>query len=280
MAATGMKRSLFSNTSCFSNLYMIECIRKCKSKCYLKSIMMIIGKDLSLTKKKLDCIRMKMCKGVCLRKVKVKSFVHKWQMKENTIPTNLSSRHEVCFMMKSAFKVMGICLWYLDNGCSKHMTGDRSLFKVFMFKKGDNVTFGDGSKSQINGKGTISLPEPPNIANVLYVEGLRVNLLSISQICDQDFVVIFSKGKCLVLNEFGKKLISGIRTLDNCYGLVLDVDIVCNSIRLPNEDLWHQRMGHASYKHLSIVSKHESALGIPKLSRVNNVVCGACQLGK
>ena len=106
-----------------------------------------------------------------------------------------------------------------------------------------------------------------------------MNLLSINQICDQDFIVLFSKGKCLVLNESGKKLISGVCTLDNCFGLVPDADIVCNSIRLPNEDLWHQRMGHASYKYLSIVSKHESVLGIPKLSRVNNVVCGR-QIGK
>ena len=68
--------------------------------------------------------------------------------------------------------------------------------------------------------------------------------------------------------------------LGNCYGLVPDANIVCNSIRLPNEDLWHQRMGHASYKHLSIISRHESVLGLPKLSRVNNVVCGPCQLGK
>ena len=94
-----------------------------------------------------------------------------------------------------------------------------------------------------------------------------MNPLSISQICDQDFMVLFSKGKCLVMDEFGKKLISGVRILDNSYGLVLDADIVCNSIRLPNEDLWHQWMVHASYKHLSIVFKHES-------------VCGPCQLGK
>ena len=111
---------------------------------------------------------------------------------------------------------------------------------------------------------------------MLYVEGLRVNLLSISQICDQDFIVLFLKGKCHLLNESGKKLISGVRTLDNCYGLAPDADIVCNSIRLPNKDLWHQRMGHTSYKHLLIVSKQESVLGIPKLSRVNNVVCGPC----
>ena len=77
-------------------------------------------------------------------------------------------------------------------------------------------------------------------------------------------MVLFSKGKCLVMDESGKKLISGVHTLDNCYDLVPDTDIVCNSIRLPNEDLWHQRMGHASYKYLSIVSKHESILGTKK----------------
>ena len=124
MVATSLKRSLFSNTSCFSNLYLFECIKKYKSKSYLNSIMMTIRKDFSLTKKKLDCLRMKMYKGLCLRRVKVKGLVHKRQMRENTIPTNLSSKHEVCFLIKSAFKVMDTCLWYLDSGCSRHMTGD------------------------------------------------------------------------------------------------------------------------------------------------------------
>jgi len=191
MATTSTKGSFVSNTSCFSNCYLIECIKKCKSKSYLKSIIMIIGNNLSMTRKKLDCLKMKMCKGVRLRRVKVKNFVRKWQMRENTISTDLLSKYEVCFMIKSAFKVMDTCLWYLDNGCSRHMTRDRSLFKVFESKKGGNVTFGDGSKSQIKEKGIISLPGLPDIANVVYVEGLRVNPLSISQIYDQDFMVLF-----------------------------------------------------------------------------------------
>ena len=87
-------------------------------------------------------------------------------------------------MVKFTFKVMDTCLWYLDSGCLRHMTGDRSLFKVFESKKGGNVTFGDGSKSQIKGKEIVSLPGLPDIANVLYIKGLKVNLLSISQICD------------------------------------------------------------------------------------------------
>ena len=147
MAATGLKISLFSNTSCFSNLYLFECIRKCKSKSYLNSIMMTIGKDLKLTKKKLDYLIMKMCKGVRLKRVKVKSLGHKRQMRENTIPTDLSFKHKVCFLMKTPFKVLDTCLCYLDNGYLRHMSGDRSLFKVFESKKRANVTFGDGSKS-------------------------------------------------------------------------------------------------------------------------------------
>ena len=112
---------------------------------------MTIGIDLRLTKKKLDRLRMKMCKGIRLRRVKVKGLGNKRKMRENTIPTDLSFKHEVCFMMKSAFKVMDTCLWYLDSDCSRHMTGDRSLFKVFESKKGGNVNFGDRSKSQIKG---------------------------------------------------------------------------------------------------------------------------------
>ena len=191
MATSGMKISFILNTSYFSNLYLIECFRKCKSKSYLKAILMVVEKGLSVTRKKLDCLKMRMCKGVRLRKVKIKDFVHKWQMKEKTIPTDLSRKREVCFMMKSTFKVMDTCLWYLDSGFLRHMIGDCSLFKVFESKKAGNVTFGDGSKSQIKGKGTVSLLGLPDIAKELYVEGLRVNLLSISQICDQDFMVLF-----------------------------------------------------------------------------------------
>ena len=47
MVVTGLKRSLLSNTSCFSNLYLSECFRKYKIKSYLNSLLMTIGKDLS-----------------------------------------------------------------------------------------------------------------------------------------------------------------------------------------------------------------------------------------
>ena len=109
MATSGMKRSFISNASCFSNLYLIKCFRQCKSKSYLKAVLMIVEKGLSVTKKRLDCLKMKMFKRVHLRRVKIKGFAYKWQLREKTSPIDLSSNREVCFMMKLAFKVIDTC---------------------------------------------------------------------------------------------------------------------------------------------------------------------------
>ena len=179
-----MKRSFSFNISCISSLYMLKFFRTCKSKGYLKALLMIIQKGLFMSQRRLDCLKLFLYKGIHLRKIKARVKSRGYQIKEKTILDNLTNKHEVCFMMHSTFKVMNTCLRYLDNGCSRHITRDHTLFKESESKKGGNVTFGDWRKSQIKGKGIISLPRLPDIANVLYMEGLRVNLLSISQICD------------------------------------------------------------------------------------------------
>ena len=45
-------------------------------------------------------------------------------------------------------------------------------------------------------------------------------------------------------------------------------------------ELWHQRFGHANYKQVAKVSKLESMVGLPKFGKIENNVCGPCQLGK
>ena len=52
-------------------------------------------------------------------------------------------------------KVFNSCLWYLNSGCSRHMIGDKSLFKTLKEKEDGYVTFGDGSYSKVLGKGSI-----------------------------------------------------------------------------------------------------------------------------
>ena len=57
----------------------------------------------------------------------------------------------VCYTVLTALKARDSCLWYLDSSCSRHMTGNKALFKTLFEGKIGTVTFGDGSKSVIRG---------------------------------------------------------------------------------------------------------------------------------
>lgn len=95
--------------------------------------------------------------------------------------------------------------------------------------------------------------------------------------CDSHHEVLFSKGKCQILDKKGNTVMHGVRTFDNCYGIVTTSDLTCHSAIISNLDLWHQRLGHINFKDLD---NKELVRGVLKLGKSLNQVCGPCQLGK
>ena len=79
------------------------------------------------------------------------------------------------------------------------------------------VTFGDGAKGKIKGIGNLSSNGSPLLDNVLLVEGLTANLISISQLCDQGLEVKFNNEECLVMTQDQKIVMKGYRSKDNFY---------------------------------------------------------------
>ncbi|CAM8892403.1 unnamed protein product [Rhodiola kirilowii] len=79
------------------------------------------------------------------------------------------------------------------------------------------VTFGDGGKGQVIGCGTLKVPDLPVLKDTLLVEGLKVNLISISQLCDGGYHVKFTHDSCHVLDNNGGVLMKGSRAANNCY---------------------------------------------------------------
>ena len=67
----------------------------------------------------------------------------------------------LCYTALTALKARDSCLWYLDSSCSRHMTGNKGLFKTLFEGKIGTITFGDGSKSVIRGIGTVDIPGLP-----------------------------------------------------------------------------------------------------------------------
>ena len=91
--------------------------------------------------------------------------------------------------------------WYIDSGCSKHMTGDVSKFTTISPKKSGHVTYGENNKGKIIGVGKIGTNSSTPIENVLPVEGFKHSLLSVSQLCDKGYKVSFDSEKCVIKHE-------------------------------------------------------------------------------
>jgi hypothetical protein len=183
----------------------------------------------------------------------------------------------MCLVAHTALKILDTCLWFLDSGCSKHMTGDKILLKVVQMGKGGRITYGDVSQSKVIGKGIIDIPGLGTSQEALYVEGLKVNLLSISQFCDNDLVVQFSKRECNIFDCSGKWLMGGERTADNCYGLP---QIFCNKATIDDSELWHQRLGHLNFTDMLKILSKEIVKDLTKMENTGKGICGSCQLGK
>ena len=70
----------------------------------------------------------------------------------------------------------------LDSGCTNHMTGERSMFSSYTPKmdSNENILFGDNSKGDVIGLGKVAITFEYSITNILHVDSLSYNLLSIS----------------------------------------------------------------------------------------------------
>ena len=108
----------------------------------------------------------------------------------------------------------------------------------------------------------------PNIEDVYHVVDCKVNLLSVSQICDAFSDVVFKRDVCQVLDKKSNIVITGRRDHNNIYVMnATPNDIRSFSARIGDAKLWHRRLGHINYKALDILTSKGLVRGLPKLGR-------------
>ncbi|GAU51185.1 hypothetical protein TSUD_412110 [Trifolium subterraneum] len=91
---------------------------------------------------------------------KKKSMMATWDDLEEAQSEDEEQEANVCLMTHSNTEEE--CLlavkrrpWYLDSGCSRHMTGDRNNFLSFETREGGSITFGNNEKASIKAIGNI-----------------------------------------------------------------------------------------------------------------------------
>ena len=173
--------------------------------------------------------------------------------------------------------------WYIDSGCSKHMTGDASKFTHISPKKSGHVTYGDNNKGRILGVGKIGTNSSTSIENVLLVEGLKHSLLSVSQLCDKGYLVSFDSQKCVIEHKHDTNIKHIGFRVNNVYMIDLSQKLDNNQCFLSKDDdpwLWHKRIAHINMEHLNRLISKDLVVGLPKLRFEKDRLCDACQKGK
>ncbi|GJV86466.1 retrovirus-related pol polyprotein from transposon TNT 1-94 [Tanacetum coccineum] len=91
-------------------------------------------------------------------------------------------------------------IWYLDSGYSRHITGVKHYLHRYSKESGPKAVFGDNSSGDTEGYGSVNC-NGITFTRVAYVNGLKHNLISISQLCDANFKVLFTKTQWTILNQ-------------------------------------------------------------------------------
>ncbi|GKD60652.1 ribonuclease H-like domain-containing protein, partial [Tanacetum coccineum] len=189
---------------------------------------------------------------------------------------------------QQALKNKGI----FNNGCSRHMTGNKDFLIDYQDIDGDFIAFGGGTRGgKITGKRKIRT-DKLDFEDVFFVKELNFNLFSVLQMCDKKNNVLFTETECLVLSHDFKLLdenqvLLRVPRQSNMYSfdlknVVPSGDLTClfENATIDESKLWHRRMGHVNFKTMNKLVNGNLVRGHPSKIFVKDHTCVACQKGK
>lgn len=176
-------------------------------------------------------------------------------------------------------------LWYLDNGASNHMSGNRAFFYQLDEGITGKVQFGDNSCIDIKGKGSIRFTfaggSKKILKDVYYIPALRSNIVSLGQATKAGCEVRMKENTLMLYDRQGRVMIETVRSKNRLYKVTLHADeIHCLQLDATTQSsMWHARLGHANTEAMKLMINKELAIGLPKIT-VDKETCESCLRGK
>ncbi|RVW40547.1 Retrovirus-related Pol polyprotein from transposon TNT 1-94 [Vitis vinifera] len=178
-------------------------------------------------------------------------------------------------------------VWFLDNGCTNHMTGNKNIFLDMDTTINSQVKMGNGDLVNVKRKDTIGIQTKvgtKHIRDVLLVLVLKKNLLSVGQLVEHGYKLHFEDNECIIYDkEKRRNLVKKIKMEKN-----KSIPIVfkyAENVALRNEDveeawLWHRRFGHLNFNRLKMLCQRKMVQRLPNTIEEKNEICEDCDLGK
>ena len=181
-------------------------------------------------------------------------------------------------------------MWYLDSGASQHMTGCRAWFSKYEnLSLSRTVTLGDDRDLVIKGKGSIPFQflhgDCMDVQDILHVEGLRKNLISLSKLRDQRYRITFDDVADIFTFTKDGISFSAVRsgTLYLLQGSVQkspEAHLSLAKHGLGKADLWHQRYGHLCITNLKKLKEDNLVRDFDMGKNSKLEFCEGCVYGK
>jgi hypothetical protein len=203
--------------------------------------------------------------------------------------TNLSDDEDedilTCFMAREKKDYSGGSSWVLDSGCTNHMTGEKSMLTTMQLTdNSQKIIFGDSGKGGVIGMGNISISSNQSLSNVLLVDSLSYNLLSVSQLCEMGYNCLFTDEGVQILRREDSSIAFTGRLKGKLYLVdFTTTKVIPETCLVAKSDmgwLWHRRLAHVGMRNLAKLLKGEHILGLTNVVFEKDRVCGACQAGK
>ncbi|CAN6693582.1 unnamed protein product [Malus baccata var. baccata] len=176
--------------------------------------------------------------------------------------------------------------WYIDSGCSNHMTGNADLLVDIRTNVAGKVQMPTGVLVNVAGMGSLEIDTNKGkkyIREVMHLPGLKENLLSVGQMDEHGYYLVFGGGLCSVFDGPSlDNLVIKVKKKENrCYPLSLlqDNRLVLKASIDHSTRTWHRRLGHLNFRGLKQLSEKNMVHGLPYLEEIKDV-CQGCQFGK
>ncbi|XP_052484519.1 uncharacterized protein LOC128039853 [Gossypium raimondii] len=134
------------------------------------------------------------------------------------------------------------------------MSPDATIFKTLDKTCKTKVKVGNGQFIKAEGKGDVLICTPAGgkvISNMLLVSEIDRNLLSIAQLLEKGYSVVFKGKECKISDPNGSSFMTVTMT-DKCFEVDWpnDSHLACTT-SIDDSKLWHQRLGHANFKSMA-----------------------------
>ncbi|GKB15365.1 retrovirus-related pol polyprotein from transposon TNT 1-94 [Tanacetum coccineum] len=163
------------------------------------------------------------------------------------------------------------------------MTGVKSYLHKYVEQPGPKVVFGDNSSCITEGYGSINCGSII-FTKVAFVNGLKYNLISISQLCDAKCIVQFDDKQGTIFNANEEIVLIAPRRNDvyvlDMSSLTLNGACFFAKASKSINWLWHIRLSHLNFKNINKLAKQNKVLSLHSLVYSKDKPCSACEKGK